>query len=313
MKVLSTGEIPLVSIITVNFNQAAVTAEFLDSVRKQHYEHCEIIVVDNGSDVPPGQMIQANYPEVRYLETGRNLGFSGGNNVGLRAARGDYFLLVNNDTELTGDLIAQLLQHFQSDPTIGMVCPLIRYFDRPDLIQYAGYTRMNPLTARNRTIGQFEVDHGQYREPRSTWFAHGAAMFTSRRVLESAGLMPEVYFLYYEELDWSARIRKSGYRIDLQPQAILFHKESVSVGKLSSLKTYFMTRNRILFMRRNAPWWSLAAFLIYWFLVIIPVHTLRFMVRGQQGHLSAFYRAMLWHIRPVAKSTEHPVVPGLVF
>ncbi len=303
---------PLVSIITVNFNQTAVTLEFLESVRRLQYEHCEVIVVDNGSNEPPGAAIQDSYPEVRYLETGRNLGFSGGNNVGIRAARGDYFLLVNNDTELTEDIVDRLVSHFQSDPAIGMVCPLIRYFDRPDLIQYAGYTRMNPLTARNKTIGQFEVDRGQYKLPRETHFAHGAAMFTSRRVLEEAGLMPELYFLYYEELDWSARIKAAGYRIELEPRALIYHKESLSVGKLSTLKTYYMTRNRILFMRRNASWWSLLAFLSYWILVVVPLHTLRYILSGQRKHLSAFFRGMTWHLSPNPRKNSEQGVPRLV-
>jgi GT2 family glycosyltransferase len=305
-------EKPLVSIITVNFNQTAVTLDFLDSVRAQRYPHFEVIVVDNGSTEPPGAVLQEHYPEVLYLETGRNLGFSGGNNVGLRAARGAYFLLVNNDTVLTPDMIDTLLQHFQSDPSIGMVCPLIRYHDRPDLIQYAGYTRMNPLTARNKTIGQFDLDRGQYRQPASTWFAHGAAMFTSREVVEKAGMMPEEYFLYYEELDWSANIREAGYRIDLEPRAIIFHKESLSVGKLSTTKTYYMTRNRILFMRRHASWWSLLIFLVYFGVVVVPVHTARFLLRGQREHLRAFYRALAWHIKPATTAAEQSGIPRLV-
>jgi GT2 family glycosyltransferase len=304
---------PLVSIITVNFNQGAVTAAFLDSVRKLSYGNCEVIVVDNGSEEPPGAFIQEHYPEVRYLETGRNLGFSGGNNVGLRAARGEYFLLINNDTELEPDAVDRLLDHFNSDPAIGMVCPLIRYYDRPDLIQYAGYTRMHPVTARNQTIGQFEVDRGQYAQPVSTCFAHGAAMFTSRRVVEAAGLMPELFFLYYEELDWSQRIRQAGYRIDLEPRAVIFHKESVSVGKMSTLKTYYMTRNRILFMRRNAPLWSWLAFLAYWLAVVVPIHTLRYAAKGQADHLRAFYRAMGWHWRRQLPQDFAEAAPRLVF
>lgn len=308
----SSGDKPLVSIITVNFNQAAVTTEFLDSVRKQNYDHCEVIVVDNGSDQPPGRLIQDQYPEVRYIETGKNLGFSGGNNVGLRAARGDYYFLVNNDTELTPDLIDQLLTHFESDAKLGMVCPLIRYFDRPDMIQYAGYTRMNPVTARNQTIGQYQIDKGQFHDSTPTYFAHGAAMFTSRKVVEAAGLMPEIYFLYYEELDWSARIQQAGFRIDLLPQAIIYHKESVSVGKLSTLKTYYMTRNRLLFMRRNAPLWSWMSFLFFWLLVVVPIHSLRYLFRGQREHLKAFYRGMAWHFRPAVSDTPQHTAPRLV-
>lgn len=289
-------EKPLVSIITVNFNQTEVTGEFLDSVRRLTYPNCEVIVVDNGSSDSPGPAFQRQHPEVRYIESGENLGFSGGNNLGIRAARGDYFLFVNNDTELTEDLVDRLVGRMRSDSGIGMVCPLIRYFDRSDIIQYAGYTKMNPVTARNATVGQYEVDRGQFRGPRETPFAHGAAMFTSREVIGKVGPMPELFFLYYEELDWSSRIRRAGYRIVVEPSAVVFHKESLSVGRMSPMKTYYMTRNRILFMRRNAPAWSLILFLLYWSLAALPLNALRHLLRGRFDHVGSLFRGTFWHL-----------------
>ena len=295
---------PLISVITVNYNQSDVTIDFLESARKLKWDHYEIIVVDNGSEVSPGPQIQELYPEVRYVESAENLGFSGGNNLGIKAARGKYFLFVNNDTELTEDLLEKLVRAYESDPKVGMVCPLIRYYDRPDVIQYAGYTEMNPMTARNSTIGQFEVDSGQYQERKYTAFAHGAAMFTSREVIDEVGMMPERFFLYYEELDWSARIRKAGYEIMLEPAALIFHKESMSVGKMSTLKTYYMTRNRILFMRRNAPTWSVIAFLIYWLLVAMPKNLLVNMFAGRWEHVKAVWRGTWWNLYNPAVAKE---------
>lgn len=305
---------PLVSIIAVNFNQTAVTAAFLDSVRRLQYPAIEVILVDNGSSDPPGAWLEQHYPEVRYLETGCNLGFAGGNNVGIRAARGEYLLLVNNDTELEADVVERLLACFSSADDVGMVCPLLLYHEPADVVQYAGYTPLHPVTARNRTIGQFEPDRGQYTEVRETPFAHGAAMFTSRAVLERVGLMAEDYFLYYEELDWSARIRKAGYRILVEPRARVLHKESVSVGKDSPLKTYFMTRNRMLYMRRHAPWWSRMAFMAYWLLVASPIHILRYLIRGKSRHLEAFGQAMVWHLGLGARKQEGttPALPAFL-
>jgi GT2 family glycosyltransferase len=308
------SQAPLVSIIAVNFNQTAVTAAFLDSVRRLRYPSTEIILVDNGSAAPPGPWLQEHYPEVRYLETGRNLGFAGGNNVGIRAARGEYLLLVNNDTELEEDVVERLLACFEASEDVGMVCPLLLYHEAPGLVQYAGYTPLHPITARNRTIGQFEPDRGQFTEVRETPFAHGAAMLTSRKVLDRVGLMAEDYFLYYEELDWSARIRKAGYRILVEPRARVLHKESVSVGKDSPLKTYFMTRNRMLYMRRHASWWSCSAFMVYWFLLATPIHIARFLMQGKQRHLQAFRKAIGWHLRPRRAKTqeENPSIPAFL-
>ncbi|MGB0930171.1 MAG: glycosyltransferase family 2 protein [Chitinophagales bacterium] len=286
---------PLVSIITINYNQTQATYELLQSIKEISYSNFEVIVVDNASKENPKPLINALFPEVTVILSDKNLGFAGGNNLGVAAAKGDYLFFVNNDTELTKTVIEQLLAMFDKVPKLGMVSPKICYYDEPNRIQYVGFTRMNPYTARNTTIGEHELDEGQYSKPVPTPYAHGAAMMVKREVTEKVGLMAENFFLYYEELDWCERIRKGGYEIYVEPNALIYHKESLSVGKLSALKTYYITRNRILFMRRHASNLQWLAFVLFLAFVTIPKNLLSYTVNRDFKHIKAFVKGIVWN------------------
>jgi hypothetical protein len=292
---------PLVSIITVNYNQLEVTYALLDSIRRQDYRNLEIFVVDNASRENPEALLAARYPEVRCIRSAENLGFAGGNNLAVREAAGDFLLFINNDAELTSGCIAKLLAMFEAVPKLGLVSPLICFYPQPnqteDLIQYAGMTPVHPLTARNQTIGNKTIDQGQYNRPQPTAYAHGAAMMASRTVIEQVGPMEEDFFLYYEELDWGERIRKAGFEIWVEPRAKVYHKESTTVGKLSTLKTYYLSRNRVWFMRRNYKGWRLAAFYIFLWAVTVPKNLLTFTLRGEPELRKAFWNGVWWNFK----------------
>jgi GT2 family glycosyltransferase len=190
---------------------------------------------------------------------------------------------------------------FEKRPKLAIVSPLICYFneskgDSNDLIQYAGMTQMNALTARNATIGEKTRDFGQFANAMPTAYAHGAAMMISRKATEKVGLMFDGFFLYYEELDWCARIRKAGFEIYVEPRARVYHKESATVGADSTLKTYYINRNRVYFMRRNYGGFSFVAFVLFLTFVAIPKHILTFLQRGSFDHIKAFSKAMMWNI-----------------
>ncbi len=297
----------LVSIVTVNFNQPAVTEELLQSIIScNEYPTVEVIVVDNGSrqDWTPDWRIR--FPDFTFIRSEENLGFAGGNNLGIKAARGDYFFLINNDTEITSGLVTKLVQTLQSSQKLGMVSPKILYAEDRTLIQYAGYTEMNFLTGRNKCIGQFETDRGQYDGVSSkTGYVHGAAMMVRKSAIDKAGLMDTNYFLYYEEMDWAERMKKMGYEIFVNLDATIYHKESVSVGKRSALKEYFMTRNRILFMRKHAPPLAFLGFCAYYALVVSPRNLLIYLRNGEYGFIKVFFQAIGWHF------THHPDSPDL--
>jgi hypothetical protein len=287
---------PLISIITLNWNNTAVTCDFLRSVKDHcHYPSLEVIVVDNHSTEDPTAAFLSEYPAAKVIRNEANLGFSGGNNVGIRAASGAYLFIVNNDTEFTPGLLEGLLTVFEQYPDAGVVSPKFHYYFHKGTIEYAGYEAVNVLTGRNGMIGCREVDNGQYNDIKVTNYAHGGGMMVSREAIEKAGLMPEHFFLYYEEFDWCERIKRKGYKVYYQPASLIYHKESMTTGKSSPLKTYYQTRNRILFMRRNVTRMQLAVFLGYFVFFTIPKNTAAFFLKGQKDHLRSFWKGILWH------------------
>lgn len=239
------------SIITINYNGLNDTCTMIDSIPIGD-SSMEIIVVDNASVVDEAAILKQRYPHIRVIRSNTNLGFAGGNNLGIREARGRYIYFINNDTEFRAFNLDTLISRLESSPTIGMVCPKIRFFIPPQLIQFAGYTPLTQITMRNHSIGCGEHDNGQYNLAHPTPYAHGAAMMTKHKVIEKAGEMPNEYFLYYEELDWSMMIRRAGYEIWYEPSSEIFHKESQSTGQNSPTRTYYISRNRLLFVKRNA-------------------------------------------------------------
>lgn len=293
---------PLVSIITVNYNESEVTLALLASLQKLSYKNVEVIVVDNASPKDCPEVLKETYPEINLIKSENNLGFAGGNNLGVKAAKGDYLLFINNDTIVPENFLEPLLQTLQNDPNIGMVSPKIKFHWNQELIQYAGYTAMNTWTIRNSSIGYRAKDDGSYDLPRETASIHGAAMMVPRQVVERVGMMTEIYFLYYEEHDWAAKIKKAGYKIFYQPQSYILHKESISTGKSSPLKTYYISRNRLVYARRNFKPLHLGVSLLFQCFISIPKNTLSFLVKRQFQHLKAFWKAIFWNL------THHQII-----
>lgn len=285
---------PKVSIITVNFNGTSVTADLLRSLEKITYPNWEIVVVDNGSK-EPCSVLTTEFPWIKYVETGANLGFAGGNNRGIEAANGDYIFLLNNDTEVAADFLEPLVARMENDNSIGVVCPKLLYFDAPDTIQFAGFSPINPVTGRGFSIGYLEKDKGQYNTAKPTSRAHGAAMMFSRAAFEKVGLMAELFFLYYEEMDYCERFKRAGYSIWYEPASTVWHKESISTGKGSTLKTYYYSRNRLLYLRRNTFGINRLLMFLYYYTVAVPKNMLQHLLKREWAHLGVFWKGFVWN------------------
>ena len=251
------------SIITINYNGLKDTCELIDSIPFDG--NMEVIVVDNASTQDEASIISERYPQVKVIRSHQNLGFAGGNNVGIKAAKGQYILLINNDTYFKEYNIDALINRLESSDKIGIVCPKLRFAWGNHPIQFAGYTPLSPITIRNQAIGFGESDHGQYDIAHPTPYAHGAAMLIKRETIDKVGLMTECYFLYYEELDWSMMFTRAGYEIWYDPACTVYHKESQTTGQNSPLRTYYITRNRLLFVKRNYQ--GICKYLSYLYLI----------------------------------------------
>ncbi|MFA8437178.1 MAG: glycosyltransferase family 2 protein [Marinifilaceae bacterium] len=296
---------PLVSIITINYNQTQITNELLNSLSLLTYKSVEIIVVDNGSKHYKQQDFHLR-SNVKIIRSEQNLGFAGGNNLGIQHSNGKYLLFLNNDTEVNENFLQPLIKILECNPKAGAVSPKIKYFQQPNLIQYAGYSKMNPFTLQARCIGNKQNDDGSYDQLSRTHFNHGCAMMVRQNLILELGPMPEIYFLYYEELDWCTRIKRAGYELYYQPQSVVYHKESISTGKNSPLKTYYLTRNRILYFRRNIKGFMAVFTFLYLTIIAVPKGFVTLLFTFQWKHLNQFRKAIFWHLKlkPVASSSS---------
>ncbi len=287
---------PLISIITVNYNTAEVTMQLLQSLQNITYPNIEIIVVDNAS-VQDASCIQNAYPNIVFIQNEKNEGFAGGNNRGIKKAKGEIIFLLNNDTEVESSFIEPVVKLFTNDANIGIVSSKLIFYHSDKTIQYAGATALNPFTSRGKFIGSGEKDNGQYNQPVQTHLAHGAAMAIHRKVFDKIGLLPEMYFLYYEELDFSEHAQRAGFTIWCQPQSVVLHKESMSVGKTSPLKVYYQNRNRLLFIRRNI--FGIKGFICRLFFITVsaPVGILKYSLQGKWSFAHKIWQGLLWNFK----------------
>ncbi|MDA3905842.1 MAG: glycosyltransferase family 2 protein [Bacteroidales bacterium] len=289
-------EKPLISIVSVQFGHCEITLEMIKSLKQISYSNIEIIIVDNASPEGNPNIVKEKYPEIIYIKSKKNLGFAGGNNLGIRAAKGKYILMLNNDTEVDTGFLEPLVEKMESNPKMGIVSPKIKFFHSPELLQYAGYEHINPITQRGGAIGYEEKDIGQYEKDAEAASGHGAAMMISMKVIKEVGLMSEVFFLYYEELDWAHRIRNAGYKIYYVHNSLIYHKESVSTGgRISALRSYYMTRNRILYLRRNFFGFTYFLAVLYQMFIAIPKNTISSAIKGGPKFIIAYSKGVLWH------------------
>ena len=286
---------PLVSIISVLYNQLDVTIDFLRCVFNLSYPNFEVILVDNASDVDPTEKLKSMFPMVKIIRSEVNLGFAGGNNLGIKKARGEYLFFINNDTEFDSGILEPMVEELMKSQDIGIISPKVKYFGT-DIIQYGGSDGINEFTGRGKTRGALKIDNGTYDNVSETSLAFGTAMLVPIEVVRKAGMMPELYFLYYEEHDWSEHIKKAGYKILYYGKVTIYHKESISVGKKSKLKMYYMTRNRILYYRRNLSGVNLFLALAFYSLISFPVNFFRLILKGDWNLISPYMKGNIWNL-----------------
>ena len=244
---------PRIVVIVLNWNGKADTLQCLESLANLSYSNFETLVVDNGSQDGSVPAIRERFPGTKLIETGKNLGYAEGNNVGIVAALEsgcDFVLLLNNDTVVDPILLTEFVKAAEERSDAGVFgAKIYRYTERD--IWYAG-ARWHPEFLRFEVV----VDELEYGDAMGrlveTDYACGCALFVRRSVLENIGLLEPSFFLTYEEVDFCFRARRAGFAVLYVPRAIVWHKVSVSFGGAESpLMSYFMTRNYLLWTERN--------------------------------------------------------------
>lgn len=261
-------------VIIVNFNGLEYTRGCLESLKKMKYPNFETLVIDNGSKELESEIIKEIFPNlIKTIRLKNNIGFAGGNNVGISYAfkeGADYFFLLNNDTVVNSDALKELVAFANKDPKIGIVGPKIfalRNGKQTNLVQSFG-AKVNVYLGETPPVGG-QVDQGQFEEPLSVDYVSGCAMLIKRTVIEDLGFLDPRYFMYVEEVDYCLRAKSRGFQIWSVPKARIWHKGEASATDLQRL--YYRVSSLIIFERIHAPKIGFIVFTLYLTFVKIPI------------------------------------------
>jgi GT2 family glycosyltransferase len=276
---------PNCTVIVLNFNGVHLLPACLDSLAQQTGASMDTVVIDNASTDGSADLVAQKYPQVRFITLEKNSGFSIANNVAMRDAleRGsNYVLLLNNDTFAAPDFVSQMLAVIEADSSIAAASPKIFFAHQPDALWYAGGD-FSLWTSATGHRGWKQVDRGQFDDMPGVTQATGCAMLVRSSAIRDVGLLDEQFWIYAEDLDWSVRFVKKGYRLAFAPKARLWHLDgATNVKALGSgsqaFRQFLSTRNMVFVMRKHVRWWQLPTFIL-----------------GFLWHHVAFYSALrLW-------------------
>lgn len=244
---------PTVLAIILNWQQPDLTIECIQTLKKSTYQALDILVIDNGSGDNSVEILQKNLPECVILPMPYNLGFAQGCNLGMRWAQENGYswaFLLNNDAFVTPTTLETLMSATASD--IGLLSPKIFYEDHPDYLWFAG-AKQHPYLLEMQETGQGEQDGPPWHQTRDVDYLVGTGLLVNIEAISHVGLFNESYFMYYEDLDWSIRLRQAGLKLRLVANAHLYHRVSFSSGGQSApAQLYHQAKSSILFFSQHA-------------------------------------------------------------
>lgn len=244
--------LPKVTAIVLNWNRTQDTVQCVHSLQKSDYPALDILVVDNGSSHEHYAALQAALPDTAILRSSTNLGFAGGNNLGLQHVleRGaEYALVINNDTLVESQMVSQLVTVAEAHPQAGLVGPIIYYLAQPTEVWFAGYRFTHGIYVLRRGLNL----QPPLRSVEPVDFVSGCGVLMRRSALERVGLFSEDYFMYYEDLDYCFRVKETGLEILCVTGARMWHTVSASTGGADSpLKQYYQVKSSLIFYRQHS-------------------------------------------------------------
>jgi GT2 family glycosyltransferase len=280
---------PLISIVVLNWNGRKILTRCLDAVFNQTYPNFEVILSDNGSTDGSVEFVRKNYPRVKIIENGRNLGCAEGNNVGMRIAKGKYICNLANDTKPDKNWLMEMFKVIESDEKIGAVGPKLVFMHNPKIINAAGTIASKDGVIRYR--GWKEEDVGQYDKIEEVFAVNNVACMYRKKALEDVGLLDPEFFIYNEDADLGWRMRLRGWKSVYVPTAVVQHEVGATMGKYSEKGAYYAHRNWIWMIIKN---FSLSSLILYSPFIIIwnIISVLRGLARGSLTNLVAIKDAL---------------------
>ncbi|WP_276484173.1 glycosyltransferase family 2 protein [Paraflavitalea pollutisoli] len=286
---------PLVSIVILNWNGRKFLEQFMPSVQASTYANKHIAVIDNASSDDSVAFLQAHYPNVQIVHNSGNHGFAKGYNEGLRFVKGDYFILLNSDVEVTPGWIEPVIALMESDPTIGACQPKFRQYHQRELFEYAGAAGgmldyLGYPLARGRIFDLCEVDQGQYDDAIPIFWAGGAALFIRAAVYFELEGFDEYFFAHQEEIDLCWRLQLAGYQVYVCPQSVVYHVGGGTLPKGNARKVFLNFRNNLIMMAKNMPVGEALWKIPYRFL-LDTVSAFKSLLEGQGRYFTAVFKA----------------------
>jgi hypothetical protein len=240
-------KIPKVFIVVLNYNGGELIENCLKSLQEVEYSNLHILVVDNNSSDDSVVMIEEKFPKLKIIKNKKNSGFAEGNNVGIKFAlknEADYVLLLNQDTEVEPNFLSELIKEGEKDPKLGLLSPLI-FWKKTEKVWFSG----GKISWWNmKTFHKFDLIEGDDLE---TSFLTGCSLLIKKAVLEKIGLLDDDFFLYWEDVDYSVRAKKAGFKIQVVSKSIIYHFEASS--ELNKNKVYWLVLSGLIFFKKNTP------------------------------------------------------------
>jgi len=283
------------AVVILNWNGRHMMEKFLPSVTANTTGDAEVIIADNGSTDDSIEFLHSHYPSLRIIQLDQNYGFAEGYNRALAQVEADYYVLLNDDVEVTPHWIEPVIAQMQQNTQTAICQPKLLMYDRRDTFEYAGAAggfidSYGYPFCRGRLFDVVEQDHGQYDDPREIFWASGAAMFVRADVWHQLGGLDGDFFAHMEEIDFCWRAKNKGYRVEYCPQSVIYHVGGGTLPKSNPRKTYLNFRNNLSMLYKNLPDGRLNRVLLLR-LVLDYVAALKFLLERKPKEFQAVFQA----------------------
>jgi GT2 family glycosyltransferase len=270
---------PSVAVVIIHWNKRLLLEQFLPSVLASTYENLQIIVADNASTDDSVAFLQSNYPQVKVVQLSENFGYAGGYNEALKWVQADYYILLNNDVEVSPNWIEPVISWMESDPKIAAAQPKLLQYNNRNYFEYAGAAggyidHLGYIFCRGRLFENMEIDKGQYDDNVPVFWASGACLFVRAKAFHEVGGFDEHFFAHMEEVDLCWRLQLAGYQNWYVGNSTVYHLGGSTLQQGNPKKTYLNFRNSLQMLLKNS-----ATSTLFW---LIPV-------RSTLDLLSSFY------------------------